>query len=86
MGMGIYWRKEMNHSTLVANLLLLADEEYGETQTRIILDAASMLENLGTLKYAGLRNGKIVEFANDKLSLNHDHIDQIIPIELGEKK
>ena len=34
------------------------------------------------MKYAGLRNGKIVEFANDKLSLNHDHIDQIIEIEL----
>jgi hypothetical protein len=38
-------------------------------------------------KYAGLRNGKIVEFSNDKLSLNHDHIDQIIEIELdGENK
>lgn len=35
-------------------------------------------------KYAGLRNGKIVEFSNDKLSLNHDHIDQIIEIELDE--
>lgn len=77
----------MNYSALVANLLLLADEEYGETQTKIILEAASMLENLGNFKYAGLHNGKIVEFANDKLSLNHDHIDQIIEIELdGEKK
>lgn len=35
-------------------------------------------------KFAGLRNGKIVEFSNDKLSLNHDHIDQIIEIELDE--
>lgn len=34
-------------------------------------------------KFAGLRNGKIVEFANDKLSLNHDHIDQIVEIKLG---
>jgi hypothetical protein len=34
------------------------------------------------IKYAGLRDGKIVEFSNDKLSLNHDHIDQIIEIEL----
>jgi len=39
------------------------------------------------IKYAGLHNGKIVEFSNDKLSLNHDHIDQIIEIELnGENK
>jgi len=34
------------------------------------------------IKFAGLRNGKIVEFSNDKLSLCHDHIDQIIEIEL----
>jgi hypothetical protein len=33
-------------------------------------------------KYAGLRNGKIVEFSNDKLSLNHDHIDEIVEIQL----
>ena len=33
-------------------------------------------------KFAGLRNGKIVELANDKLSLNHDHISQIVEIEL----
>lgn len=72
----------MNYSALVANLLLLADEEYGETQTKIILDAATVLNTLGQLKYAGLRNGKIVEFAKDKLALNHDHIDQIVEIEL----
>jgi hypothetical protein len=35
------------------------------------------------MKYAGLRNGKIVEFSNDRLSLNHDHIDQIVEIELN---
>jgi hypothetical protein len=35
-------------------------------------------------KYAGLRGGKIVEFSNDRLSLNHDHIDQIIEIELDK--
>jgi hypothetical protein len=41
----------------------------------------------GTLrnqKFAGLRNGKIVEFSNDRLSLNHDHIDQIIEIKLNK--
>jgi hypothetical protein len=35
-------------------------------------------------KYAGLRNGKIVEFAKDKLALNHDHIDQIVEITINE--
>jgi hypothetical protein len=72
----------MNYSALVANLLLLADEEYGETQTKIILEAATVLENLGQLKYAGLRDGKIVEFAKDKLALNYDHIDEIVEIVL----
>jgi hypothetical protein len=35
-------------------------------------------------KFAGLRNGKIVEFSNDRLALNHDHIDQILDIHLDK--
>jgi len=41
-------------------------------------------KTIGEKKFAGLRNGKIVEFSNDRLDLNHDHIDQIIEIQLDK--
>jgi hypothetical protein len=41
-------------------------------------------ETVAEKKFAGLRNGKIVEFSNDRLDLNHDHIDQIFEIQLDK--
>jgi hypothetical protein len=71
------------------NIVMAPTKDYvypnaNEFELRALADF--IYESIGEKKFAGLRNGKIVEFSSDRLSLNHDHIDQIVEIELDKKK